>query len=234
MAAIKITCEEQQFVKNWMSHRRYYDGGVLDGQDAQVFGWGVALSTGAISELNDQEIVEMIRSLVSRCQVRELEEEVASAIRCRQACREGEERCWLMSLQCSECRESHDLYMSCEACTLRAKSEIDRYREHAHESGLVMYGLRMMQVVLAKRLAWEDAAETSATVRKEARSKRKQLCAELLERDGHVCRECGATGTSLQVDHIRPVNFGGTNSLENLQLLCRKCNASKSDSWLPL
>ena len=32
-----------------------------------------------------------------------------------------------------------------------------------------------------------------------------------------------------QVDHIIPLNKGGKTVPENLQVLCRKCNASKSD-----
>lgn len=45
-------------------------------------------------------------------------------------------------------------------------------------------------------------------------------------RDGHACLECGAT-ESLSLDHIHPHSLGGTDSLENLQTLCRSCNSKK-------
>jgi 5-methylcytosine-specific restriction endonuclease McrA len=45
-------------------------------------------------------------------------------------------------------------------------------------------------------------------------------------RDGHLCRHCGATAY-LEIDHIHPVSKGGTNDLENLQVLCQTCNLKK-------
>jgi hypothetical protein len=42
------------------------------------------------------------------------------------------------------------------------------------------------------------------------------------------CAECGAT-EYLEFDHIVPVAKGGSNSDQNVQLLCRKCNLQKSD-----
>lgn len=37
---------------------------------------------------------------------------------------------------------------------------------------------------------------------------------------------CGETN-DLTIDHIKPLSKGGDNSIGNLQILCRKCNASK-------
>jgi DNA-binding XRE family transcriptional regulator len=48
----------------------------------------------------------------------------------------------------------------------------------------------------------------------------------IYERDGAVCRTCGAT-TRLDIDHIIPVSGGGTDDLDNLQVLCRSCNSRK-------
>jgi hypothetical protein len=47
-------------------------------------------------------------------------------------------------------------------------------------------------------------------------------------RDQGLCLECGANDY-LEFDHIIPVSRGGSNSLENVQLLCRRCNSSKSN-----
>lgn len=53
----------------------------------------------------------------------------------------------------------------------------------------------------------------------------------VLERDGFRCRRCGngPDVAPLVVDHIRPVAKGGTAQFDNLQTLCRPCNAGKSD-----
>ncbi|QDV73398.1 HNH endonuclease [Botrimarina mediterranea] len=45
---------------------------------------------------------------------------------------------------------------------------------------------------------------------------------------GGMCVECSATDY-LEFDHIVPVARGGSNSEQNVQLLCRKCNLTKSD-----
>lgn len=48
------------------------------------------------------------------------------------------------------------------------------------------------------------------------------------KRDGGRCVRCGST-ENLQLDHIVPFSKGGATSVENLQLLCRKCNLEKSN-----
>ena len=59
----------------------------------------------------------------------------------------------------------------------------------------------------------------------------KQLRTQVLVRDGYRCRMCGRTSdeVKLQVDHVRPVSAGGTDTLDNLAALCRDCNLGKSD-----
>jgi hypothetical protein len=52
---------------------------------------------------------------------------------------------------------------------------------------------------------------------------------EIWYRDSGRCVICGAT-EYLEFDHIIPRSKGGATSVENLQLLCRKCNSEKSDS----
>ncbi len=48
-------------------------------------------------------------------------------------------------------------------------------------------------------------------------------------RDGGICQCCGSS-LSLEYDHITPYSCGGSSSVSNIQLLCMKCNRSKSNS----
>jgi hypothetical protein len=49
------------------------------------------------------------------------------------------------------------------------------------------------------------------------------------ERDGGRCVQCGET-FELQFDHVIPVALGGATTVENLQLLCARCNRAKGAS----
>jgi hypothetical protein len=55
---------------------------------------------------------------------------------------------------------------------------------------------------------------------------RTDLLLGLIDRDGYVCRGCGARA-DLTVDHVQPLSRGGNDALENLQLLCGSCNSRK-------
>ena len=48
-------------------------------------------------------------------------------------------------------------------------------------------------------------------------------------RDGGVCQCCG-NSLNLEFDHITPFSCGGSNDASNIQLLCKPCNRSKSNS----
>lgn len=52
--------------------------------------------------------------------------------------------------------------------------------------------------------------------------------AYIFERDEYSCNRCGATDR-LAIDHIHPVSKGGTNDIENLQILCHACNSQKGN-----
>lgn len=44
------------------------------------------------------------------------------------------------------------------------------------------------------------------------------------------CQICG-TNEDLTFDHIIPRSWGGTNEMDNLCILCKKCNGMKSDRY---
>lgn len=64
--------------------------------------------------------------------------------------------------------------------------------------------------------------------KRDARHVRQGVRAAVFKRDGGRCVDCGDT-ESLEFDHIIPHSKGGATSVENLQLLCRPCNRTKSN-----
>lgn len=57
----------------------------------------------------------------------------------------------------------------------------------------------------------------------------------IIEKYGSKCLKCGCE-SDIQIDHVIPVKYGfdkgftveEINTVENLQVLCRSCNSSKS------
>jgi 5-methylcytosine-specific restriction endonuclease McrA len=56
------------------------------------------------------------------------------------------------------------------------------------------------------------------------------------QRDSYTCVQCGLEGKGetheekvkgFAIDHVVPNAAGGSSELENLQILCRKCNSAK-------
>src|SRR4051812_40636672 len=60
----------------------------------------------------------------------------------------------------------------------------------------------------------------------------KRLRYEILRRDNHACRYCGATApdVKLNVDHVIPQSLGGSDKPDNLVPPCADCNAGKTSS----
>jgi len=63
------------------------------------------------------------------------------------------------------------------------------------------------------------------TRRASSKQKVKSLRERIFEKQDH-CVLCG-TEQNLTIDHIKPVSKGGTNSIGNLQVLCKPCNIKK-------
>ena len=63
---------------------------------------------------------------------------------------------------------------------------------------------------------------------------------DVFERDNYQCRMCGCATQkhsiylpdAAELDHIIPLSKGGAHALYNMQTLCRRCNAIKSDRVL--
>lgn len=50
-------------------------------------------------------------------------------------------------------------------------------------------------------------------------------------RDGGRC-QCCSSSALLEFDHIMPFSCGGSSDASNIQLLCRRCNRSKSNGCI--
>jgi len=60
----------------------------------------------------------------------------------------------------------------------------------------------------------------------------KELRNQVAIRDNFTCQHCGKympDGVGLHIDHIIPISKGGKSVASNLQVLCSKCNGSKSN-----
>lgn len=58
----------------------------------------------------------------------------------------------------------------------------------------------------------------------------KSLRYQVLRRDNHTCRYCGANApdVTLRIDHVIPTALGGSDQPDNLVTACHDCNAGKS------
>lgn len=80
----------------------------------------------------------------------------------------------------------------------------------------------------AKAVAMANQTATARVAGNPSRHIPREIRQRIWQRYGGRCAECGAADY-LEFDHIVPVAKGGSNSENNVQLLCRRCNLKKSD-----
>jgi hypothetical protein len=54
-----------------------------------------------------------------------------------------------------------------------------------------------------------------------------QQWTDLCNQYGNRCLCCGRTNVRLTADHVVPLSAGGSNTIENIQPLCKSCNCKK-------
>lgn len=72
---------------------------------------------------------------------------------------------------------------------------------------------------VAKRLVLAPGERDSRAIPQDVKTR-------VWQRDGGKCVECGAR-EYLEFDHVIPWSRGGATSIDNLQILCRRCNLAK-------
>lgn len=99
--------------------------------------------------------------------------------------------------------------------------EIREIRAELWDLGLI-YG-NGLDIVLAAPMH-EHVADRSPSFKKKPIPMKTRM--RVMGRDGFKCQHCGS-GEDLTIDHIHPESKGGSNDIENLQVLCRICNCRK-------
>lgn len=72
------------------------------------------------------------------------------------------------------------------------------------------------------------STKMSEAIQEEAMMLNVGIKKKVFDRDGKICAVCGSTD-KLCIDHIFPVSRGGFTQMDNLQVLCEKCNIQKSN-----
>lgn len=117
-------------------------------------------------------------------------------------------------------------------CSIECHSWVHR---PYHELGWSLYHDALNMVRFKSPACWRTITEPLVVKKDRNRSPRavkNSLRVRVLLKGGATCRLCGARpeqGAKLHVDHIIPWSKGGETVLENLQILCDKCNIGKSD-----
>jgi hypothetical protein len=101
-------------------------------------------------------------------------------------------------------------------------------------SGDYFYGIAGALAVLLFGLAIVGAipGATAPAATKRSRSIPQDVKIAVAVRDQGLCQHCGTSAGPMEYDHVIPYSLGGDNSVENIQLLCRRCNASKSNRYV--
>ena len=109
---------------------------------------------------------------------------------------------------------AHEVW--CVSCLLQAFQE-KRVAIVAEDARAIRKGIRLSKADHDRRV-------------KEWKAIGKKIRPIVLERDGYACKFCRRLceqGVDAHVDHIRPITYGGTDDLANLQSLCKDCNLEK-------
>lgn len=85
-----------------------------------------------------------------------------------------------------------------------------------------------------KRYGWQRSQKVKGTVTQRGYGHAwRKLREQVLERDGYICQVCKADGrltAATEVDHIVNKASGGSDTLDNLQAICKACHKAKTSA----
>jgi 5-methylcytosine-specific restriction endonuclease McrA len=132
----------------------------------------------------------------------------------------------------------------CELCGRRTRSTDDGYFYAITEDGCIFDGEHYVkEELLLCEFCFEECRNRGVVHKNTELYKRKgidfrdethprhippEVRQKVWYRDGGRCQMCGSN-ENLQYDHIIPFSKGGSNTEENIQLLCEECNKLKLD-----
>ena len=118
--------------------------------------------------------------------------------------------------------EMLDLAIEIKSTVLRRISVETHFGHFFEQDIAVAYPIFKTALALANQTKTAPAgSERSRRISREVRQR-------VWQQYGGRCADCGAKDY-LEFDHVIPFSKGGSNSDANIQLLCRRCNLSKSD-----
>jgi hypothetical protein len=100
------------------------------------------------------------------------------------------------------------------------------------DTGLVLGIIAALVVVIFVGALSGASSGTTAPAARSSRSIPQDVKIAVAVRDEGLCQHCGTSAGPMQYDHVIPFSMGGDNSVENIQLLCHRCNRAKSNRYV--
>lgn len=124
---------------------------------------------------------------------------------------------------CTDYSISVTLYLA------KINGEVYRKKTDAFYSRYILYLIEKLNDKKGKFYKDGDIWDAICRVERSKLSNRLRL--SIYERDGYKCKCCNEIQTpeNLEIDYIVPIANGGKSAYDNLQTLCRSCNAAKGD-----
>ena len=110
-------------------------------------------------------------------------------------------------------------------------SKVEKYKDN-NETVIEFIENAILKSLPKKALSQEELKEINRR-----RNIKDTTRYSVLERAGFKCQCCGIkplknNDVILHIDHIIPYSLGGSDNIDNLQVLCDKCNISKRNKFI--